>query len=165
MNTKVIIIPDFPIRSDYIYQLDEPIIPVGWLNMVIDNPVKHLSGFLILPVALIILALVLIAWTSFNSIFCSVSNKEETQTKTLTVEQCSTRQNNFDCLPDWLQKRKEMIFPNTAVIKGQKLGKGQFGIVFKGALVQGNAVYVKTLNCIMIGLLFIENCLFGIIPH
>ena len=69
MNTKVIIIPDFPIRSDWIYRLDEPIIPVGWLNMVIDNPVKHVSGFLILPVALIILALVLIAWTSFNSIF------------------------------------------------------------------------------------------------
>ena len=146
MNTELIIIPDFHIRPDWIYQLDGPIIPVGWLNMVIDNPVKHLSGFLILPVALIILALVLIAWTSFNSIFCSVSNKEETQTKTLIVEQCSTRQNNFDCLPDWLQKRKEMIFPNTAVIKGQKLGKGQFGIVFKGVLVQGNAVYVNNIK-------------------
>ena len=129
-NTKLILIPDFPFGF---YQLDRP-------NIIVENPVNHLSGFLILPAALITIALILIAWTSFNCSSCPVSKNEEEKTKMLTMEQCGTRQSNFACLPDWLQNRKEMIFPNTAVIKGQKLGKGQFGIVFKGALVQGNAV-------------------------
>lgn len=42
-------------------------------------------------------------------------------------------------LPDWLMNRREMIFPETSVIKGQQLGRGQFGIVQKGELVQGYA--------------------------
>ena len=46
-------------------------------------------------------------------------------------------------LPDWLRERKEMIFPEYTVVKGEQLGKGQFGVVLKGALVQGKAVYVK----------------------
>ena len=46
-------------------------------------------------------------------------------------------------LPDWLRERKEMIFPENTVVKGEQLGKGQFGVVLKGALVQGKAVYVK----------------------
>ena len=46
-------------------------------------------------------------------------------------------------LPDWLRERKEMIFPETAVVMGEQLGKGQFGVVLKGALVQGKAVYVN----------------------
>ena len=44
-------------------------------------------------------------------------------------------------LPDWLRDRKEMLFPETAVIRGEQLGKGQFGVVLKGALIQGKAVY------------------------
>ena len=54
-----------------------------------------------------------------------------------------TEDSNFDddnIFPEWLRNRKEMIFPKSAIIEGQKLGKGQFGIVMKGALVQGNAV-------------------------
>jgi hypothetical protein len=43
-------------------------------------------------------------------------------------------------LPEWLEERKEMIFPKDSITKGQQLGKGQFGSVFKGKLVQGNAV-------------------------
>ena len=53
-------------------------------------------------------------------------------------------------LPDWLMNRREMIFPETSVIKGQQLGRGQFGIVQKGELVQGYAKYVKIYkNCII----------------
>ena len=43
-------------------------------------------------------------------------------------------------LPEWLQERKEMIFPKYSITKGQQLGRGQFGSVFKGKLAQGNAV-------------------------
>ena len=46
-------------------------------------------------------------------------------------------------LPDWLRDRKEMLFPETAVIRGEQLGRGQFGVVLKGALIQGKAVYVN----------------------
>ena len=43
-------------------------------------------------------------------------------------------------LPDWLQTRKEMIFPKSCITTGQQLGKGHFGSVFKGHLTQGKAV-------------------------
>ena len=46
-------------------------------------------------------------------------------------------------LPEWLQKRNEMIFPQCSVEKGEQLGRGQFGAVFKGKLTQGSAVYVN----------------------
>ena len=44
-------------------------------------------------------------------------------------------------LPIWLQNKKDMIFYQSSVIKGDLLGRGQFGAVFKGKLVQGSAVY------------------------
>ena len=43
-------------------------------------------------------------------------------------------------LPDWLNAQRQMIFPNNSITKCQQLGEGQFGSVFKGKLVQGNAV-------------------------
>ena len=43
-------------------------------------------------------------------------------------------------LPIWLQNKKEIIFANSSVIKDDFLGRGQFGEVFKGKLIQGNAV-------------------------
>ena len=49
---------------------------------------------------------------------------------------------NHPMLPDWLKERKEMIFLQRCIEKGQKIGSGQFGIVFKGKLTLGNAVYV-----------------------
>ena len=45
-------------------------------------------------------------------------------------------------LPEWLKARKEMIFPQSCVERFQEIGRGQFGAVFKGKLVQGQAVYV-----------------------
>ena len=44
------------------------------------------------------------------------------------------------CLPDWLRDRTEMIFSKSSIVKGELLGKGQFGNVYKGKLHQGNAV-------------------------
>ena len=43
-------------------------------------------------------------------------------------------------LPDWLQQKKKMIFPKKSIVKGECVGRGNFGSVFKGKLVQGNAV-------------------------
>ena len=46
-------------------------------------------------------------------------------------------------LPSWLKVKPEMLYHPDCIKKGKKLGQGQFGSVFKGHLVQGNAVYVK----------------------
>ena len=43
-------------------------------------------------------------------------------------------------LPDWLKDRSEMIFKSSCVQKGQKLGSGQYGSVYKAKLIQGSAV-------------------------
>ena len=43
-------------------------------------------------------------------------------------------------LPEWLEQRKEVIFPKNSIVKGKQLGEGQFGTVFEGKLFQGNAV-------------------------
>ena len=64
--------------------------------------------------------------------------------QTLTVDLDKHKNESFVkkeefVLPDWLMHRREMIFPETSVIKGQQLGRGQFGIVQKGELVQGYA--------------------------
>ena len=45
-------------------------------------------------------------------------------------------------VPDWLKKRKEMVYPPKCVEKGRQLGSGQFGAVFMGKLTQGTAMYV-----------------------
>ena len=42
--------------------------------------------------------------------------------------------------PDWLKDKKEMVFLKNSIVKGKLLGKGQFGVVYKGKLHQGNAV-------------------------
>ena len=47
---------------------------------------------------------------------------------------------NESILPDWLEERKEMIFPSECIKKGKRIGQGQFGSVFKGLFTQGNAV-------------------------
>ena len=48
--------------------------------------------------------------------------------------------NEKSSLPDWLDIRKEVVFPKQSIVKGKHLGEGQFGTVFKGKLHQGNAV-------------------------
>ena len=54
-----------------------------------------------------------------------------------------------------------MIFSESAVLKGQQLGKGQFGNVMKGVLLQGNAKYVKSMPDLpIIAIIFTYNCEF-----
>ena len=43
-------------------------------------------------------------------------------------------------LPGWLSSRKEIIFPRGSIQKYQELGSGQYGSVYKGKLLQGNAM-------------------------
>ena len=43
-------------------------------------------------------------------------------------------------LPTWLQNKKEIIFAHSSVIRDDLMGRGQFGEVFKGKLIQGKAV-------------------------
>ena len=43
-------------------------------------------------------------------------------------------------IPTWLKVRSEMIYPPSSIKKEQKLGHGNYGTVFKGKLVQANAV-------------------------
>lgn len=45
-------------------------------------------------------------------------------------------------LPEWLRDKPEMIFPLTSTQKGQELGRGQYGTIFKGKLVLGKSVCV-----------------------
>ena len=45
-------------------------------------------------------------------------------------------------MPDWLKLRKDMIFLQSCIEKGPVIGRGQFGVVLKGQLTLGNAVYV-----------------------
>ena len=40
------------------------------------------------------------------------------------------------------KEKKEMIFLQSSIEKGQMIGRGQFGVVFKGKISLGNAVYV-----------------------
>ena len=49
---------------------------------------------------------------------------------------------NHHMLPGWLKKKKEIIFLQRSIKKGEMIGSGQFGAVFKGTLNLGNAVYV-----------------------
>ena len=92
-------------------------------------------------ITIIVTCLLLITWVALRyvSTLGSGLNKtvEQNKDKNEKEDFCFGEDNIF---PDWLQKRKEMVFPESAILKGQKLGKGQFGIVMKGALVLGNAM-------------------------
>ena len=44
--------------------------------------------------------------------------------------------------PEWLTAKKEMIFSSNHLERGEKLGNGNYGSVYKGKLSQGKAVYV-----------------------
>ena len=106
--------------------------------------IRDLDLSLIVPMSLVITALLFTIWSSlkYHPIFC-LSHRRTEDENAHEEKDGFVQGKNEVCLPDWLQNRKEMIFPDTAVIKGQQIGKGDFGVVLKGSLVQGNAVYVK----------------------
>ena len=45
-------------------------------------------------------------------------------------------------IPSWLKDRKEIIFSPRCIEKGEELGRGQYGYVYKGKLTLGKSVYV-----------------------
>ena len=64
----------------------------------------------------------------------------------LSIGDLSNGYNNLDVtfdLPNWLFKKRGMIYPQDKVEKQETLGRGKYGVVFKGRLMQGNAVYVN----------------------
>ena len=48
--------------------------------------------------------------------------------------------NEDSTYPDWLKARKEMLFSSNNLERGDKLGNGNYGSVYKGKLFQGKAV-------------------------
>ena len=48
--------------------------------------------------------------------------------------------NEEEIIPDWLKSKPDMIYPARCIEQGQLLGRGQYGLVYKGKLSQGNAV-------------------------
>ena len=106
-----------------------------------DVATANLNLPLIVHIAIIVICLLLITWVALRyvSLLGSGPNKTGEQNKDENEkEDFSFCDDNI--FPDWLQNRKEMIFPESAILKGQKLGKGQFGVVMKGALILGNAM-------------------------
>ena len=113
---------------------------------------SSISSTLILPVLLV---------TTVLSIFVFISIKHYRESSNIRTREFIWEDNKLykevdenvkeDCygdwmLPDWLQQKKKMIFPKKSIVKGECVGRGQFGCVFKGKLVQGNAVYVQYIN-------------------
>ena len=48
--------------------------------------------------------------------------------------------NEDDAYPEWLKARKEMLFSSNHLERGDKLGNGKYGSVYKGKLFQGKSV-------------------------
>ena len=48
--------------------------------------------------------------------------------------------NGDNACPEWLKARKEMLFSSNHLERGDKLGNGNYGSVYKGKLCQGKAV-------------------------
>ena len=98
---------------------------------------------MVVPFCLFVATALLVSWL-FLKWICSLElHKSKTEDENKERTKTELEQGDVVVIPNWLQNRKEMIFSESAVLKGQQLGKGQFGNVMKGVLLQGNAKYVK----------------------
>ena len=116
---------------------------------------------MVLPFCLFVIVGLLVSWL-FVKWICSI-DLYKNKTKDVNKDETKTElgQGEVVVIPNWLQNRKEMIFSESAVLKGQQLGKGQFGNVMKGVLLQGNAKYVKSMPDLpIIAIIFTYNCEF-----
>ena len=105
---------------------------------------------MVVPFCLFVIVALLVSWLLVRWI-CSLDlnkNKREAVNKDKTKNELG--QGEVVVIPKWLQNRKDMIFSESVVLKGQHLGKGQFGYVLKGVLLQGNAKYVKSMPELLI---------------
>ena len=50
------------------------------------------------------------------------------------------RMSQKELIPNWLENRSDMIYPQEAVHLDVQLGSGHFGSVYKGKLVQSRSV-------------------------
>ena len=64
----------------------------------------------------------------------------EIKDETVEMEELNVESETLLGLPKWLLKRPELAFQQQFIQKGQILGSGHYGTVFKGTLMQGNAV-------------------------
>ena len=70
----------------------------------------------------------------------SPADDEITDLNKISVSCSSNTPGDTLLLPQWLLDKKEMIYSKDCVEKHEKLGSGQYGLVFRGRLKQGNAV-------------------------
>ena len=112
--------------------------------MIIDTTVGSLASMAI-PFSLLVIAILLVLWLFLKWIASLdfIQRKFKNKNKDSLEDEVNQREESV--LPNWLRNRKEMIFSESSIIKGQQLGKGQFGIVMKGVIIQGNARYVEIL--------------------
>ena len=64
----------------------------------------------------------------------------EMKDEVVEIEERHGESENALVLPEWLIQKPEMIYQPRFIQKGQTLGSGNYGTVFKGKLMQGNAV-------------------------
>lgn len=115
---------------------------------------------------LVVILIAVLLWFCYNTKKDPTPSLTKTKSPGLIEKSTFNWQNNdnYDCvnndgeiaiiekkkhetcdLPIWLEDRKEMVFSQDCVVKGQLLGSGQFGAVFKGKFIHGKAVYVQSL--------------------
>ena len=57
-----------------------------------------------------------------------------------TIQDFSDMQNfQLPVLPDWVLEKPHMVCPPKSVIVNERLGSGQYGTVYKGCYIHGNA--------------------------
>ena len=100
---------------------------------------------MVIPVCLLITVALLVSWLFLKWVASLDLHKSKTEDVNKDKTKIELGQVENVVIPKWLQNRKEMIFSESAVLIGQQLGKGQFGNVMKGILLQGNAKYVKNM--------------------
>ena len=93
---------------------------------------------MVVPISIGVTAFLLVSWMIVKRITTLRTKGRKVEENKNDRNESFVIKDEF-VLPDWLMDRREMIFPETSVIKGKQLGRGQFGIVQKGELVQGYA--------------------------
>ena len=93
---------------------------------------------MVVPISIGVTAFLLVSWMIVKRITTLRTKGRKVEENKNDRNESFVIKDEF-VLPDWLMHRREMIFPETSVIKGKQLGRGQFGIVQKGELVQGYA--------------------------
>ena len=101
------------------------------------------GGVWIYVIVIIVLVLLLVGSQTFSWYRrkrISASKLDEIDLQDTDVSPIDKNALELPELPKWLKERPDMIYPQTCIERGQQLGDGQFGTVFKGKLVLGKSV-------------------------